>query len=532
MNDLNNWHPYPRYGLAAAAVMTNRVQADFSDPLILKAIIIQSLEMGLDSYMLQPDGKVGGKEDQVRYRYLDAKQLNPGKGSGQISKNGYYTGPHILTGNNAADLVKEIKKLIGLLSDEKTELSKPLELKRSFAPLVSKLNNGRVSMQNPKADLLTVACTAIATLSADKAATYTKFRETDKNPINLGIIPDLPFYVEETDTYPLIDYLRLFRVLCAEMEGEYKLVGKYEKEYKRPAIFQGNYPSAPRNGSIGAVSLLVAIGEWANKAKLLGEDNRGRFAEEVLNQLSHRPLYLVSNSGTRQESFGHHLITLTLGGDMKAIVEAINRTHLITGNDSEKGKQALTFKYQLMADRFLRLFTYPSFKDFLSFRAEYPRNILKLFELYIMTHKPSLTPELITSARIYGESLNLAAYIAASEEIKDDQKKKRQPRPVSEYKDKILSQFEGTIRSAKSGTALLSQLSTIAGRITKREIDSRALPFMEAVALGEQEDGIALSTAQELITAFMRVSTYRPKTDTQKDEAPIASSTADDPMPQ
>ncbi|RMG19913.1 MAG: hypothetical protein D6730_20760 [Bacteroidetes bacterium] len=509
MKQFNQWHPYPRYGLAVAAVMTGQLQADFTDLEVLREMAIQSLEMGLSQFMLRPAGSLPGKADRIYYGYVEPEKLDPGRKSGQSAKNGYYTAPHVLTGNDAKELLKAVKRLLDELKQRNKALSRPHALKRSFAPMVSKLNNGRASMQDPKVGLLMAAFTAIATLTPLKAAAYTRLRATDSGSANTGIIPDLPFFLPQQGLFPLIDYLRLFRQMCDEREGEDPMLGRVKnKTYERPPIFQGNYPNAVRNRAIGAVSLLVAIGEWVKKGRLLGADSRAEFARQVLEQLYRRPLYLVSYSGVRQEHFGHHLVDITLHGESRTIVQALYKTRLPRTTD--KGKAANKDKrkqhFELMADRFLRLFTPATFRDFLAFRAEYDFHLFPLLIRYMMKEHPHLTPQLIASAKAYGVSLNKAAYIAAKEEVEGD--KSSTNRSLAEYKDKYLSQFESTIHSARSGTALLSQLSTIAGRITKREIDPEALPFMEAVALGQQAGGIGLKTAQELITAFMRVRAY------------------------
>jgi hypothetical protein len=270
---------------------------------------------------------------------------------------------------------------------------------------------------------------------------------------------------------------------------------------------------------------MVAMGEWIKEATELAKDERAQQVRTVLEVMVDRPIYLVSNAGARQETFRHHLVDLTTQGEMKDIVIAINRTHLMGEESKERGESNKTLQFRMMADRFLRLFTAPSFQDFLAFRAEYPSTLLPLINLYY--EKMNLTPELIQSARAYGQSLNYAAYKAADRELKDDLK-------LQEYKDKFLTQFESTIGSAKSGPDLISRLSTMAGRITKQEIRPEAIPFMEAVALGEQQGGIDRETAKQLITAFMRVSSYN-SSKAKSVEEPVlvtpADSTANDERP-
>lgn len=163
--------------------------------------------------------------------------------------------------------------------------------------------------------------------------------------------------------------------------------------------------------------------------------------------------------------------------------------------------------YKFFFDRFLQQFSQPAFRDFLATRAEYPNNLSPLIEQYMASEHQNLSPELIKSARAYGQSLNRAAYNAAKKEETEDVKNGRTARPLQEYKNRILVQFESTILSAKSPVALLSQMNIISGRLTGFEIGSEAGLFMETVASwSPTKDNTSL--AQELVTAFMRLSSY------------------------
>lgn len=534
MKELNNWHPYPRYGVAAAMLATNTSEIDLEDTAQVKELLKQALNDGLTEFMImRKEVPLKDFVGKVSYTYLsDPDRLNPGKSGGQTSANGYYAAPHVLAPNNSAGLVKEARALLKALEKPKFDPAAPYELKRSFAPLVAKINAGSSNMNNPKVGVFMAAFTAVATLTSWKPATYTALKGGgDAN--NVGIIPDLPFYDEASDSYPLQEFISLFRRISTTKDAAGLFEGRFEKKFIRPRIFQGNYPNAPRGRSIGAVSLMVAMGEWIKEASELAQDERAHEVRTVLEAMVGRPIYLVSNAGAKQETFRHHLVSLTTRGEMKDIVMAINRTHLIGEESKERGESNKTLQFRMMADRFLRLFTAPSFRDFLAFRAEYPAALLPLINLYF--EKMNLTPELIQSARAYGQSLNYAAYKAADRELKDDLDKGRKGVNLQEYKDKFLTQFESAIGSAKSGPDLISRLSIMAGRITKQEIKPEAIPFMEAVALGEEAGGIDREKAKQLITAFMRVSTYD-GSKTKKEEAPAPAgaveSTADDDTPE
>ncbi len=88
----------------------------------------------------------------------------------------------------------------------------------------------------------------------------------------------------------------------------------------------------------------------------------------------------------------------------------------------------------------------------------------------------------------------------------------------------MLVEFESAVQSAKSGPELLAKVGSRAGRLAAFEMPSEAGPFMEAVATGDAAGGIALGQARDLVTAFMRLSTY-------DRSASAASSAADKPTP-
>ncbi len=150
---------------------------------------------------------------------------------------------------------------------------------------------------------------------------------------------------------------------------------------------------------------------------------------------------------------------------------------------------------------------------------------------------PERRRELVSSARAYGASLNLAAYLAAKDEREADEKKAvKKLRTVEEYKGRIMVQLESTALGARSPAALLAQLGGITGRYTGRDVDYEGGVFMEAVATGE----VPLDEAKQLVTAFMRLRTNPRKADASgitgaengEEAAEAASeSTAEDELP-
>lgn len=472
----------PRYGLSAALIDSGiRPSSEMDlDEETLTKIAIVAIEAGLNYFMLGPNIK----NNKVHYRYISGHDVDPGSKSGQVSTYGYYTGVHILTGNNAAGIVKEAKVLIGALKSESKR--KPYELKRSFAPMVAKINAGKQSMSNPKVDIFRAAFTAISSLTRWKPAAYLGE--------NTGLIPDIPFYDHVKKKFPLHEFITVFKMLSEE--GNDGFSADYDgKKFKRPSIFRGNFPEAPQAMDIGSVPLISAIGKWVEKQKI-----HHRKAEEALKNMQDRPIYVVSDSKICQEFFGHHLINLGLDGQLHEVLKTLKQVSLIGLEERNKFNDPKWKLFTKQLVQFIRFFSKPSFANFLSYRATYPHEFIFLLKSYFMDN-PKYNEEVINSAISYGKALNRAAYISAKEEIADDQRKGNSSRGLYEYKHRVLLQLEGIIQSAKTHTELVSRLNSQVGRLTMQDIPADAQLFLNSVVTHQLD----LEESKHLITAFMRL---------------------------
>lgn len=488
MIDVNAFHPFPRYGVAAAAVRFPELDLDFSTEESLALLARKALRDQLSGLLLHGAGSGGS----TQFKTVPSEKLDPGKKSGQITANSYFIAPHATTNNNLANAVKEIKALIAQL--ESQQVNKSVALKRSYAPHVAKINAGGKAMSDPKTDVLQAAFTAVAMSTPLKPAAY-----LGKDLGNNCIIPDLPF--SDVDEFPLKKFVELFGRMQPQLEDSayQSSYSDTDKRFKRPAIFSGNYARAPKGVQLGSVSLLAAIGKWAEEYKLLYPDLYHQSAS-IMQKMAGRPIYIFSYEKTLQERFGHHLAHLATGGSLHGLLTKLNRVVLHRGEDLNPFTSPEWKHFRRHFDRFLRFFNRSSWVDFLSVRATYPAEFNDLFKYFFMkTYQ--LPEEVILSAMAYGRSLNRASYLAAKSEVEDDQKKNRTGRNLNEYKNRVLVQLESTIRSAKTHTSLLAQIGTMVGRLTYREIDGRARHFMQQVAEGKLE----LDTAKNLMIAFMRV---------------------------
>ncbi len=482
----------PRYGVAAALVKQDKYYLDYPvQREVLWELAKDVLPQMLDNVMLSPHKTTD--LDNVLFRPLPSGELKPGKAGGQTSQNGFYIAPHVLSSQNAADVVKEVRGIQAVLEKEDKESN--YELKKSFAPMIAKINAGRRSMSNPKIDVLKAAFTAIATLTKLKPAAFIK--DVNDNFGNAGILPDLPFFDAESESYPLIEFIELISEIMSQGLGDDAFTSKKEKDqYKRPKVFYGNYPHAPRTFGLGSLSLVAAIGKWVEEH----HDLYGK-ASTVLDWLSDRPIYITSYLGTQQERFGHHLVDLTLKGELYQIIQKTNRVDLIGVPNETKFSDPKWQLFLRSLDHFLRFFDESSWQNFLMHRATYPIEFFHLFKTYFMK-TGKYTDELIGSVVSYGRSLNRAAYLAGKEIAGDGAGIKA----VIEAKQKVMLQLESIIHSAKTNQQLIARLNAQVGRLTFQDIDSRASLFLREVV----SEKIGLEEAQHLITAFMRLSSYDP----------------------
>lgn len=506
MKQIDFQHPYPRYGFAAALVNSEH----FTIPEHLETwedvrqLAIEALKDGLTyfSVFTNDDPTLEGTTT-LNYNYVTTN-LSPGKASRQISEYGFFLAPHIVTADaSAAKTVGEAKQLIKALEHCKTEIAlyKPYELKRSFAPLTSKLNNGSKSMQYPKASLRDAAFTCIATLTRFKPAVYAPYKKGSF--ANAVVIPDLPLYSLTQDSkemsYPILDFVDELSKMQNFQLGENIMIGKVnpdkKKPYGRPKLHKGNYPHAPADRDLNAVSLVAAIAEWYKQNVAQGK--RAEHIKAVLESLEGRPLYVISYEFARQERFSHHLISLALEHNIPKLQKAVWESKIYGVDKPDDPKRQL---FNLAFTRLLQFYTSTDFKNFMAYRAEYPAAFLPLFNKYFMDAE-NLPPTLVRSARAYGQSLNYAAYLTATKKYEEDQKAGRTSLSKDEYKARILTELESRVLSAKKKHELLSQISITIGRMTGRDLFPEAGDFMEAI-LTEQLD---VKQAQNLITAFMRL---------------------------
>ncbi len=522
-------HPYPRYGLAAALFQARKKPEEVTEE-ELPEILAQAIEAGLGNFRMRTQDSPTTSE-VLRYTPIKIDELRDEpwliQSSGLAAK-GIYLFPSIAsTDGKAKETFDNAVKIAGDLRSGK-KLDSIFVLGRSFAPTTAKINNGTKSQTAPKGTLFEAACSVVTTVTPLKPAAWV-------NKLNTVIIPDLRDELpgmEQDQARPvplqhLYDFVEMFeRMMSFDLknlmvmkhtakplsignpQSSNGLPGKVgsetKSEYKRPLLHSGNYPFAPREAAVfGAIGLLGAIGQWAVSA---GETP---WADRVLETIKDQPLYLINYDAIDQVQFGHHVVNLARNGELSQIVTALTSRTLVGASEIESGRQnreAPARKlFYLMTSRFLQSFSSSSFQDFLAIHTQYPAEVKPLFEEYFMqTHE--VTDELQTivrAAEAYGQWLNLAAYLTAKAvvEAKSDKSQKGFWEKVTKEKAKIITVLESAVMSAKSGQAMIAQVSTQTGRLVQSDAPDKVRPFIYAVVSGQ----IDFNDARQLLMAYLRI---------------------------
>ena len=534
-------HPYPSYGLAVALLQARKSPEDLT-PENTPIFLLQTIEQGLENFRFKTDDNPQTAE-VLKYSTIKLKDLLENKNlvQGELSRVGKYLAPTVITTDgDAKGTFENAAKIISLLRDN-ISLESKYTFSRSFAPTTAKINNGNKSQSPPDGTLFEAACSVIATLTEKKPASLVNLskKEGKVELRNVTTIPALPLN-------DLKKFVQLFsEMMTAELQGhlmEVKLTPKKEEgknskkklakkenesgtettvvksEFRRPKIFDGNYPYAPRNTVFGAVGLLAAIGRWGVRA------NNISWAREVLESIAGtyekngHPLYVISYEGIAQVQFTHHIVGLSASGELSEMIDSFARdTRLyadIAGDFPNHYASDLKTSYELFiltVNRFLQLFTQPAFQDFLAMRAEYSSKIEPLFKEYFMEER-KINREIVESARVLGQWLNRTAYVVADSEI--DQNANDRAKKVRQSKAKILVEFESAAMSATSPQDMLYRISTRAGRLLQRDMPAEATRFLDETMIG---DLVKPKDALHLLIAYMRLRTTFEKTENAAD---------------
>lgn len=489
-------HPYVKYGMAL--VMVNKNRLDASE--ISKNDLIEEIQNGINHFRIKPNVEIID-QTSVKFEYADIEKGSP--------KQGVYLSSSILATDKTADKVysamKKLKEELGKAKSANIDITRGITpVSGEFASFGKSIGRGK-----PKTDINTASYCVITTSTHQKPCMAFKTLKKDAPETeNMAIIPDL-----EIDA--LTDFINLFEKLRLTSTENLMIGGVNPKDKKpyRPRIFDGNFPNAPRSSSLGAIGLLGAIGAWAKDASQID------WAKKVLDSLIERPIYLIGTKTFETFAYNHFIIELAKENKLKSIIDSIYYVVLYNQGIRNRDSRLEYQKFDLFASRFLQLFNRPAFKDFLSFRGEYPNQLEILLKTYFINME-KISPAVVQSARELGKWLNYASYKVAEAEVGTTDREK-----LRERKAKALIEIESSIFSARSGDALIFQAITRAGRSSGLDAPSESELFMTQASTGE----ISLESAKHLLIAFSRVKNkYEPRNATVPPEVVVVEEESGD----
>jgi CRISPR-associated protein Cas8c/Csp2 len=485
-----NQHPYIRYAHALICVENNLIEKTRIEEIDPK-YLLKELENGLNHFRVKAKSFKGMEDVGFEYVNLEKGDTNNGI---------FLAGNIICTDKAAGNFYKACKKAVDELNKKEEEINKYLskqdDVSMSSMPTSGEFLgfsiNGGINRNSPKVANYENVLGIITGSTNLKPFIVTKTYSKKRNEYrNATIIPDL-------DIGNLINFIKLFKgIQLKKIDGlmrgrvfkevDKKGVLKSEKPM-RPYLFNGNFPNAPRSTSLGAVALLGALGEIAK------EKEYHEIGPEVLDSLKEAQMYMVQYGSVSTFRFNNHIVELAKENKLSSIIDSAYFTVLLReGSRNTKNRDEYQ-KFDMFLSRFLMLFNSNTFRDFLAFRAEYSPYLKELLITYF-TKMENENLKIVQSARMFGQWLNLAAYLTAKNESGPNSQK------LKDIKAKVLIELESAAFSTKTTDALFAQLMTRVGRLSGLDAPEGATEFMEATLSGV----VSLEKAKNMVIAFMRL---------------------------
>lgn len=478
-------HPYIRY---AQALLMNENQLSSTEEITVEHIKSE-IENGLNTFRMQPMESIDSK-DKVKYCFLKMQKGDP--------KKGIFLSPNSMTSDmQAKNLWNAANSYLTTVNKDNINILTSIGM--SEVPVTGEFlsfsENNSIGRGRPKATIMEQGLGLITTLTSKKPCLQYKIVKKGQPDINVCFIPDLSLK-------KMIDFIYIFKKMMLQQLDNNLMIGHVIPDTnkkgeivsyipKRPLIFNGNFPNPPKSSALGSIALIGAIGEFTKQTDISDK------AKSVLESLKDTTMYMITLGGANTFSYNHYIIDLAKNARLNTVVDSLYYSKLY--NQARRTNSNSEYqKFDLFTSRFLQLFTAPAFKDFLSFRAEYPEPVKTLFNIYFIKME-RISPNIVTSARQLGKWLNLVAYFAAKEEIKEGSQYYWEE--IRKVKSKVLVELESSTFSAKTGNALIAQVVTRAGRLSNSDVPEGASLFMEKTATGE----LALDDAKNLLIAFSRL---------------------------
>lgn len=471
-------HPYITYG--KALVIEENSLYNQSD--IHLKHIVDEIKKGLNTFRLTPNGSYEGKAT-IPYKYTDED------GS---AKNYMFLSPHIITTDMQARNLKgsALNYIKEAQNADDSFLERSEKIGMSEVPVVGEFSSfsTKIGRGAPKSTKAEQGFGLVTSLTQYKPA-ISVMTKVDGKPSysNVCLLPDL-------DLLEMVEFIKVFKRLLLTETNDLFVGNVIEenKKYipKRPKIWHGNFPNSPQSVALGSIALLAAIGELGKKADC------SEIVMNVLESLKGRSIYLVKFGDANSFTYSQYVIELAKSAKLGSVVDSIYYS-VLYNQDYRSWDNTEYQKFDLFLSRFLQLFNRPAFKDFLSFRAEYPQPIELLMTTYFNKIE-NMDKKIIDSVKCLGGWLNRVAYNAAIED-------KESKLDIKQKKSKILVELESSIFAAKTPDALIAQTITRAGRLSESDAPAEASLFMEETLCGN----IDLNVAKNMLIAFSRIRTSK-----------------------
>lgn len=489
-------HFYTRYGIAL--LFQENGISKVED--INHKMLSNSIQVGLDHFRMRPTNIE--EKDKVQYQFVKEDFLL--RNTKYISKHwdeGFFLCPNIIT----TDL--QAKKSWNAYCKMKEELQSSANLAKSSnatmsrMPLTGKFNNGKISQSAPRTTFLETYLCMVVTSTPFKPSLHIRGK---KSYTSTAIIPDL-------EIPELRKFIQLFKEMLRTQTKDLMMgrtSTKNEKtSYMRPNLSNGNFPYAPKRSELASAALLGAIGCFAKEVGYPNSD-----AMDVLEKLKERPLYIISYGKAQSVYYSHYVVELAMNNRLNTIIDALTGFKVYSADSqNKKNIQIKRDNFFLFASRFLQLFDKQSFREFISVRGEYPKE-LRILLITFFRRVMKIDEKVIISAAALGRWLNNVAYFTA---VNNNTGKTHH-----DAKAKIIVELESSAFSAKSPSALVTQVITRAGRISGQDAPSESQLFIQKVIAGElgETEKESLENAKNMIIVFARVRGSKEKTISEEED--------------
>ncbi|MDO4790317.1 MAG: type I-PGING CRISPR-associated protein Cas8c/Csp2 [Porphyromonas sp.] len=469
-----NEHPLVKY---AEALILFRKE-DSSDAKTYEQNLLEEIKRSKEHFRIMPSEAWEGKEE-VLYKYV-------AKEKGDTAKGVFLSPSVISTDMLAGNVWKSLNAYEEALGESGCDLEKIKEVVMSEIPLTGEFlgftEKGGITRSKPKASIREKILGTIATTTALKPCC-----QHEGN--NFCIIPDLS--IER-----MFDFIYVFDRMMRQETDKLMLGKVFQNKPKRSLLYRGNYPGAPRSFIMNGISLLAALGDMTKDSECSTR------SERVLDALKSADIYLIQYGDAKPFSYSHHIIELAKQKQLRGIVDGMYYAKLYKCG-KRVAQRSVSIEYErfdFALSRFLHLFNSSSFRDFMIFRAEYPVSTELLFNTYFIRIE-KMDQKVVESAKSLGQWLNKIASRVAFKELEKAKGSPNYWQKWEEIKFKTLIELESSIFSAKSGSAMVAQILTRAGRISNTDAPFEASLFIENTITGN----VPLDSAKDVLIAFSRI---------------------------